>query len=507
MTKNLNEFEIIVQAGGRGSRLRHYTWNKPKCLVSYEGKPVIFHLFNVFKNSNFHLIADYQVDKITKYFKINKPKVNYKIHTTKQKGTCAGIKDVLKTIEQKKKIIIIWSDLVIKKTPIFKKKTSIVTTSSFTCRWSIINNKIVEKTSAKNGIPGIFFFNDKSLLKKIPISGEFVKWYSQNIIKFNNVHLNNLNELGDFSSIEKSYNKIGYGRYFNRIKITDNYVIKKSIDKNYDHLINKELSWYDQVSKIGFKDIPKIYSKKPFKMEKINGKHLFQFNELNKVKFDNIIENILLSLNDLHSRKELTSNKAELKDVYINKTLNRLKSVSKIIPNFSSSDTFTINGVKCKNYLFKNNKKIFDKINKFLYNDKFNSIHGDPTLSNILIKKNLKPVFFDPRGYFANNANILGDKFYDYSKVYYSLVGNYDLFNRRKFKLYVDNYSIEIMMDNIYPQNAEDIFRSYFRKDLKKIELIHSLIWLSLSGYVKDDIDSILASFYNGIYWMNKALN
>tara|TARA_B100000242_G_C42828326_1_gene384856 strand:- start:469 stop:660 length:192 start_codon:yes stop_codon:yes gene_type:complete len=63
------------------------------------------------------------------------------------------------------------------------------------------------------------------------------------------------------------------------------------------------------------------------------------------------------------------------------------------------------------------------------------------------------------------------------------------------------------MMDNIYPDGADKIFKSHFRKDIKKIEIIHSLIWLSLSGYVKDDIDSILASFYNGIYWMNKALN
>ena len=228
---------------------------------------------------------------------------------------------------------------------------------------------------------------------------------------------------------------------------------------------NKELNWYDQVSKIGYKDIPKIYSKKPFKMEKISGKHLFQFDDLSKTQFTKIVENILLSLNDLHSRKEKESSKAEIRDVYINKTLTRLKSVSKIIPNFSSSDTFTINGKKCKNYLFKNNKKIFDKINKFLYNDKFNSIHGDPTLSNILINKKFRPIFFDPRGYFANNANILGDKYYDYSKVYYSLVGNYDLFNRRKFKLYVDNYSIEIMMDNIFPKNTDNIFRSHFKKD------------------------------------------
>ena len=233
---------------------------------------------------------------------------------------------------------------------------------------------------------------------------------------------------------------------------------------------------------------------------KIIGKHLFQFKELDIRSLNKIIENILFSLNDLHIRKVNKSDKTEIKDVYINKTLKRLKSVSKIIPNFSSKESFTINGKKCKNYLFKNNRKFFEDINVFLYNTHFNSIHGDPTLSNILIKKNLKPIFFDPRGYFANNANILGDKFYDFSKVYYSLVGNYDLFNRRKFKLYADNYSIEIMMDNIYPNGAEKIFYSYFKKDIKKIEIIHALIWLSLSGYVKDDIDSILASFYNGIY-------
>ena len=61
-------------------------------------------------------------------------------------------------------------------------------------------------------------------------------------------------------------------------------------------------------------------------------------------------------------------------------------------------------------------------------------------------------------------------------------------------------------MDNIYPKGAESVFRAYFRADMRKIEIIHSLIWLSLSGYVKDDVDSILASFYNGLYWMNTAL-
>ena len=37
---------IIVQAGGKGTRLEHLTLNKPKCLVPIQNKPMIFHLFN-----------------------------------------------------------------------------------------------------------------------------------------------------------------------------------------------------------------------------------------------------------------------------------------------------------------------------------------------------------------------------------------------------------------------------------------------------------------------------
>ena len=69
---------VIIQAGGKGIRMGRYAENKPKCLVSYEGKPVIFHIFDYLVNSKFHIIADYQVDKIQKYFAISPPKINYK---------------------------------------------------------------------------------------------------------------------------------------------------------------------------------------------------------------------------------------------------------------------------------------------------------------------------------------------------------------------------------------------------------------------------------------------
>ena len=506
MKINPNKFEVIIQAGGRGSRLRHYTWNKPKCLVSYYGKPTIFHTFEYLPNSNFHIIGDYQVDKIKKYFLISPPKVNFKVYKTNKIGTCAGIKDVINNIDKNKEILLIWSDLIINKLPSFNYNQTVVTTSSFTCRWSFKNNKLVEETSSKNGVPGIFFFRNKKILKNIKSSGEFVKWYSKNIKTFKTEELNPLKELGDFSTIEDSYNKIGYGRFFNKITINKNYVIKKSIDKNFSHLIKKEQNWYSEVAKLKYNDIPRIYSNRPFKIEKINGNHLFEYKNLNRIKTNKILENVFDSLENLHNKYMETSIKKDIEEVYINKTLKRLNSVSKIIPNFSSAKSFTINGKKCKNYLYPKNRGIFKEILKILLIEKFRPIHGDPTLSNILIKNNLRPIFIDPRGYFANTKSILGDKNYDISKIYYSVIGNYDLFNRRKFKLYVDSCSIEILMDNIYPKNSADIFKSHFSKDLKRIEIIHSLIWLSLSGYVKDDIDSIIASFYNGIYWLNRAL-
>ena len=507
MKKKLNDIEVIVQAGGRGSRLRHFTWNKPKCLVSYNGKPVLYHLFDKFKNSNFHIIADYQISKIKKYFLISPPNNEYKIYKTNDKGTCSGIKKALENIDKKKGILIIWSDLIIDNLPKTTKSPTIYTTSSFMCRWSIKNKNIREIPSQKYGIPGIFYFKNKNILNKLPKSGEFVRWYSNNIKKFNCINIENLKELGDFSTLENSYNKIGYGRFFNKIDINKKSVTKKALDGNYKHLIENEKNWYNEVSKLNFKNIPKIYSKNPYRMEKIDGHHIFEISNLDKKKISKILENIFTSLENLHSKKEIPSNKKEIENVYIEKTFKRLKSVSKIIPNFSTAETFTINGLKCKNYFYKKNSEIFKDISKFLYTKKFNPIHGDPTFSNIIINKVLKPIYIDPRGYFAKDKSIFGDAYYDFSKVYYSLIGNYDAFNRRKFKLYIDNNNIEIMMDNIYPENSKNLFKDYFKSKIINIEIIHSLIWLSLSGYVKDDIDSILASFYNGIYWMNRALD
>lgn len=127
-------------------------------------------------------------------------------------------------------------------------------------------------------------------------------------------------------------------------------------------------------------------------------------------------------------------------------------------------------------------------------------IHGDPTFSNMLYDRIHGKVFFiDPRGYFGK-TKLYGDVDYDWAKVYYSLVGNYDQFNRKKFALEINKKGVELA---VKPNNWSDM-EDYFFERLEsvsktKIRALHAVIWLSLTTYAWEDYDSICGAFYNGI--------
>ena len=53
---------IIVQAGGKGTRLGHLTRNKPKALVPVDNLPMLFHLFRKYPDSRYIVIGDYKFD-------------------------------------------------------------------------------------------------------------------------------------------------------------------------------------------------------------------------------------------------------------------------------------------------------------------------------------------------------------------------------------------------------------------------------------------------------------
>lgn len=58
---------VIIQAGGKGTRLESLTRNRPKCLVPVDNRPMIFWTFEAFKGADFSVICDYKADVLERY--------------------------------------------------------------------------------------------------------------------------------------------------------------------------------------------------------------------------------------------------------------------------------------------------------------------------------------------------------------------------------------------------------------------------------------------------------
>ena len=56
----MGKANVIVQAGGQGTRMAHLTANKPKALVPFRGKPLLFHTLDLFPDADIVVIGDYR---------------------------------------------------------------------------------------------------------------------------------------------------------------------------------------------------------------------------------------------------------------------------------------------------------------------------------------------------------------------------------------------------------------------------------------------------------------
>ena len=112
--------------------------------------------------------------------------------------------------------------------------------------------------------------------------------------------------------------------------------------------------------------------------------------------------------------------------------------------------------------------------------------------------------YLDPRGYFYK-TDIYGDPRYDIAKLYYSVKGGYDYFNRKLF-----DYEFSENIVNLSIWRDDDIYKKsiiWLEKNIPTIEdikIIHAFIWLSLTGYCIDDYDSIVTSYFIGCLYFSK---
>jgi MobA-like NTP transferase domain len=500
---------VIIQAGGRGSRLRHHTWNKPKCLVSVEGKPILYHLFDRFPGARFVIIGDYLFDQLERYLQVNPPAAPYSLVRAEGAGTASGIADALALVPPDAPVVLAWSDLMLGELPPWPVTDLpvVCTTSAFTCRWTVSPDGVLqEKPGATDGVAGLFYIPAAGALPSPPREGEFVRWLAEAAPGFERLDCPNMAELGDFASIEASNDRAGFSRFFNKVEIGEDTVTKTVVDPAFADVHRNEVAWYREAQRLGFRRIPRILSETPLVMARIQGRHAYQMSDLTERERRAVLADGLDALITLHDLQDEPSDADDLESVYLTKTIDRVRAVAQMIPGFDR-EAMTINGRKCRNPFADKHAGLLESLLAPLATPRFAAIHGDPTFSNSLVDDNLRVWFIDPRGAFAK-PGIMGDPWYDFAKVHYSAVGGYDTFNRRKFKLHIDDDTVEVLMeDSRFASAAAQVFPTYFGAETARIAVIHGLIWLSLSGYVRDDIDSVIAAFYLGLYWLEDGLS
>ena len=497
----MNVEYIVVQAGGKGSRLEHLTRNKPKAIVPVNNLPMIFYLFRQFENKKFIIIADYKKDVLKKYLAAFAD-IDYQVVDADGTGTCGGISAAADLIKNNKPFMLIWSDLILSPEFIFPKDKGnyVGISKDFCCRWSYKSGSFMEEKSYEYGVAGLFVFENKKVLEGVPQSGEFVKWLSDKSISFKELPLFGTREFG---TIEE-YNKLENCkcRPFNKITIEGKYLIKEPIDEQGIQLAKKEINWYKILKNKGIIGIPNIYSYSPLKMDYINGNNIYEYKDIDLTEKRQILELIIETLNQVHNIATIDSDYNSIKETYIDKTFDRLKKVKELVP-FADQKHIVINGKKCRNIFFYSDK-VISKLERIKVKD-FKVIHGDCTFSNILLDKSKKPVLIDPRGYFGRTL-IYGDANYDWAKLYYSIVGNYDTFNLKQFKLEILEDHINLEIESNGWELLEDYFFELTRADKQTIKLLHAIIWLSLTTYAWQDYDSICGAFYNGLYYLEEVL-
>jgi GTP:adenosylcobinamide-phosphate guanylyltransferase len=499
---------VIVQAGGKGTRLEQYSWNKPKCLVPVDGKPLIYHTFDAFPGARFLIISDYKKDIVSRFLEVFRPEVDFEIVEVEgTSGNVAGIPEAVSKIAPERPVTVVWCDLKFNEPPAIAANDSVVvgTTLSFPCRWSVQpDGSLAEKRSDTTGVIGLFAFPRAAMLLDMPKSGEFVDWLSRSGLPLESAEFNAVKEIGTVDALLDQWSAAGHARFFNSVEMLPDRVVKRAKLPAYQPLLEGEAAWYRHAAELGFRNMPALISDDPLTISRIHGRHPFEFAESMRGR-EAALARIMQRLEALHALESGPADDAVGQEVYAAKTMQRLENIRRLLPELEGVESFRVNGTQCRNILHPGHAGWFRDAVRAVLPNRFHFIHGDPTFSNMLLDAEGEPWFIDPRGKFGSSW-FLGDANYDWAKLYYSVAGEYDNFNRRQFILEMQDRNVTIQIRPGGWSHLKGAFKEFRPGEFRKIRGIHGLIWLALSGYVSDDYDSILASFFMGLLTLEEAL-
>ena len=232
-----------------------------------------------------------------------------------------------------------------------------------------------------------------------------------------NPYYNNISLFGIFNSDnEYILNKIENNKY-NIIEKKQNYIYKTGPS----NFIKGELYFYQNIIdelKIYFPQLisyNKIDESIELKLEHIKGVPLYYLYK-NKTLTTKHIDNLLDTIDLFHSCNY---------NISINDSLIKKNYFDKLNERFNKNDYYFDDAAIVFNNILENLEKYYDS--KIV-----SIIHGDCWFSNILLTYDNQLKFLDMKGKVYTELTINGDMYYDYGKIYQSILG-YDLILHNDF--------------------------------------------------------------------------
>lgn len=227
-------------------------------------------------------------------------------------------------------------------------------------------------------------------------------------------------------------------------------------------------------------------------MEKING------TILSKINYNCITELLNFCLNKLWNTpiKDETF-KLNCHNFYIIKTRDRIKSLN------IENEKHIINNLNCLSI-----ENLINSIDtKYYITDTFVKFHGDFIYDNIL-KRNDDFILIDWRESFDNNLEY-GDIYYEFAKLKHNLIFNHKNILNKLFVVDINenNVYIDLKCNYVLIEQLTDLdnFLIKHNYDVKKVNILMSIVWINMSPLYDGDLRWFL--FYFGKYNLQKILN
>lgn len=313
-------------------------------------------------------------------------------------------------------------------------------------------------------------------------------------------------------------------REFNHITVDKNRGILKKSSDDKDKFIG-EIKWYLKLPGDIEYVRPRLFDystsyEQPYVSMEYYSYHtvheLFLYGDLSWQQWTNIFMRIRFVCDDF-KRYTVKDDKIvpSLEDMYLTKTLHRLESMREDARfRYFFAKPVTVNGNTYKS-LDQIAEIITGIVPEYLYDvDKFTIIHGDLCFANIMVDSNMSFIkVIDPRGRFGF-FDIYGDPRYELAKLFHSVDGKYDYIISDLFEASYEldrakiTYSIaEKKTDvDIYKAFIE-IFKEEIGDDLKKIELIEALLFLSMIPLHQENLDHQMAMLGTGLDILNRVID